>query len=102
MVAADVADELVETGVAEGLVLHLADRPPAGHGEADGGAEDPGLRERRVDAAVGPEAIEEPGGRPEDASGAPDVLAHDHDALVALHLHVEGVVHRLDQASYSA
>ena len=97
MVAADVADELVEAGVAEGLVLHLADRPPPGHGEADRGAEDPGLGERRVDAAVGPEAVEEPGGRPEDPAGPADVLAHDHDALVALHLDVESVVHRLDQ-----
>ena len=96
-VAADVGDQLVEAGVAEGLVLHLADRAPARHGEADRRAEDPRLGERRVDAAVGAEAVAQPRRGAEDAAGATDVLAHDHDRVVALHLHVEGVVDRLDE-----
>ena len=77
-VAADVVDELVERRVAERVVLHLADRPPAGHAQADGGAEDPGLGERRVDAAIGAEALLQPCGRAEDAAELADVLAHDH------------------------
>jgi hypothetical protein len=92
-----VADELVEAGVAEGLVLHLAHRAPARHGQADRGPEDAGLRERRVDAPVGAEAVEEAGSRTKDAARATDVLAHDHDASVALHLHVEGVIDGLDE-----
>ena len=79
-------------GIREGVVLHLAHRPPAGHAEADRGAEDPGLGQRRVDAAVGPEAVAQPGGRAEDAAGATDVLAHHHTSGVALELDVEGVV----------
>ena len=96
-VAADVVDELVERRIAEGVVLHLADGPPAGHAQADGGAEDPRLRERRVDAAVGAEALLEPGRRAEDAAEPPDVLAHDQHGRVALHLDVERVVHGLDE-----
>ena len=82
-------DQLVEARVAEGVVLHLAHRPQAGHAEPDRGAEDPGLRERRVDAAVGAEAVAQAGRRAEDAAGAPDVLAHDQHVVVALQLDVE-------------
>ena len=96
-VAPDVRDQLVESRVAERVVLHLADRPPAGHAEPDRGAHDPGLGERRVDAPVGPEAVAQPRRRSEDASGAPHVLAHDHDVLVALELDLEAVVDRLDE-----
>jgi hypothetical protein len=38
----------------------------------------PALGERRVDAAVGAEAVAQPRRRSEDAAGAADVLAHDH------------------------
>jgi len=55
------------------------------------------VRTLPVDAPVGPEAVEDAGGRSEDAARATDVLAHDHDAPVALHLHVEGVIDRLDE-----
>ena len=41
-------------------------------------AEDPRLGERRVDAAVGAEAVAQPGGRAEDAACAAHVLAHHH------------------------
>ena len=88
-VAADVGDQLVEAGIRERVVLHLADRPPAGHAEPDRAAEDPGLGERRVDAAVLAEAVAQPGRRAEDAARAADVLAHDHHRVVARELDVE-------------
>ena len=88
-VAPDVRDQLVEARVREGVVLHLAHRPPAGHAEADRGAEDPGLCERRVDAAVRAEAVAQPGGGAEDAARAADVLAHHHHVGIALELDVE-------------
>ena len=47
----------------------------------------------------GAEALLEPGGRAKDAAELPDVLAHDHDRVVALHLDVERVVHGLDEES---
>ena len=73
------------------------DRAPAGHAEPDGGAEDPGLGERRVDAAVGAEAIAEAGGGAEHAAEAPDVLAEHEHRLVAGELDVERVVDGLDE-----
>ena len=88
-VAADVGDQLVEAGIRERVVLHLADRPPAGHAEPDRAAEDPGLGERRVDAAVLAEALAQPGRRAEDAARAADVLAHHHHGVVAGELDVE-------------
>ncbi len=90
-------DELVERGIAERVVLHLADRPPAGHAQPDRGAEDARLGERRVDAAVGAEPFLEACRGPEHAAQPPDVLAHDHDRAIALHLDVERVVHGLDE-----
>ena len=100
-VAADVGDQLVEARIREGVVLHLADRLPAGHAEPDRAAEDPGLGERRVDAAVLAEAVAQPGRRAEDAAGAADVLAHDHHRVVARELDVERVVDRLDEEELS-
>ena len=100
-VAADVVDELVERGVAEGVVLHLAHGAPAREAQADRRPEDPRLRERRVDAAVGAEALLQTGSGAEDAPEPSDVLAHDQDRRVALHLDVERVVHRLDEEPLS-
>ena len=100
-VAPDVRDQLVEARVRERVVLHLADGPPARHAEPDRAAEDARLGERRVDAALGPEAIQQPGGRPEDAACATDVLAHDHHVRVAPELDVERVVDRLDERQLS-
>ena len=100
-VAADVVDELVERRVAEGVVLHLADRPPARHAEPDRRSDDPGFRQRRVDAAVGAEALLEPCRRPEDAAEPPDVLAHDEHRGIPLELDVERVVDRLDEEPLS-
>ena len=96
-VPADVRDQLVEARIREGVVLHLDDGTPAGHAEADGGAEDPGLGERRVDAAVGAEAIAKAGRRAEDAAQPADVLAEHHHGVVAGELDVQRVVDRLDE-----
>ena len=96
-VAADVGDQLVETRIRERVVLHLADRSPPGHAETHRGTEDPGLGERRVDAAVGAEAVAQSGRGAEDAARAPDVLPeHDHVGI-AVQLDVQRVVDRLDE-----
>ena len=62
------------------------DRPPPGHAEPDGGAEQAGLGQRRVEAALRPEAVAQAGGRAEDAARATDVLAEHHHVLVAREL----------------
>ncbi len=95
-VAADVRDQLVEARIRERVVLHLADRPPPGHAESDRAAEDPRLRERHVDAAVGAEALAQTGGRAEHAAGAADVLADHEHRRIARELDVKRVVDRLD------
>src|SRR5439155_26843680 len=100
-VAPDVDDQLVETWIAERVVLHLADGPEACHAEADGGAEDARLGKRRVDAAVGPEPVPEPRRRAEHTAGPPDVLAHHDHVAVPCQLDVETVVDRLHDAELS-
>ena len=96
-VAPHVVDELVERRVAERVVLHLAHRPPPGHAQPHRSAEDACLGERRVDAAVASEPLLEACRGAKDPTQPADVLAHDHDSRVALHLDMEGVVDRLDQ-----
>ena len=96
-VAPHVRDELVEAGIRERVVLHLDHRAPAGHAEADSGSEYPGLGERRVDTAVRPEAVAQPGGRAEHSAEAPDVLAEHEHRLVPGKLDVQRVVDRLDE-----
>ncbi len=100
-VAAHVRDQLVEARVAERVVLHLADGAEPGHAQADRAAQDAGLGERRVDAAIGPEAVEQTGGGAEDAARAAHVLAHHHDRVVARELDVQAVVDRLDDEEIS-
>ena len=100
-VAPDVRDQLVERRIREGVVLHLAHRSPAGHAEPDRGAHDPGLRERRVEAAIRPEPIAQTRCRTEDAAGATDVLAQDHHVRVTPELDVEAVVDRFEERELS-
>jgi hypothetical protein len=100
-VAADVRDQLVETGVREGVVLHLADGLEPGHAEPDRAAEDPGLGERRVEAAVRTEAVAQTGRRAKDAAGAADILAQHHHVGIALELDVEAVVDCLENRELS-
>src|SRR5207249_2004060 len=97
-IATHVRDQLVEARIREGVVLHLADRPPAGHAQPDRRADDARFRERRVEAAIRSEPVPQPRGRTEDAAGAPDVLAEHEDRWIALELDVERVVDRLDDA----
>ena len=97
-VAPDVRDQLVEARVAERVVLHLADGPPAGHAEPDRGAEDPGLGERRVDAAVrrrSGRAARPSRGRRRRRGRRP--RPGPCTFVVALQLDVEAVVDRLDE-----
>jgi hypothetical protein len=81
----DMADQLLERRVGEGVELHLHDRPQPVHGHADGRPEDARLGERRVRAAVLAELLGEPVGDPEDAAEGADVLAHDMDGRVGCH-----------------
>ncbi len=53
----------------------LRDRAKALRGHADGGAVDYGLGERRIQHALGAEAVQKPVGRPKHAAVDPDVLA---------------------------
>ncbi len=96
-VSADVGDQLVEAGVAERVVLHLTDRAPAGHAQPDCRAEEPGLGERGIDAALRPEAVEQPGGRAEDPARATNVLPQEEHVRVAVELDMKRVVDRLHQ-----
>ena len=81
----DVADQLLERRVGEGVELHLDDRPQPVHRHADGRAEDARLGERGVRAAVLAELLGESVGDPEDAAEGADVLAHDVHGRVVGH-----------------
>ena len=100
-VAPDMRDQLVEARIGERVVLHLRDRPEARHAQPDRGAEDARLRERRVDAAIGAEALAQPRRRAKDAARPADVLAHHHHGVVAAELDVQRVVDRLDHQELS-
>src|SRR5690606_4408340 len=77
--------DLVERREDEPVELDLADGPVAAHGEADGRADDAGLRERRVHDALLAELGLQPVGHAEDAAQRADVLAHEHDLVVVPH-----------------
>ena len=64
----------------------LGDRPQTGHRRTHRGAEDRHLRDRRVAHARRTEAFEQADGGFEHAARAADVLAEEHDVLVAFHL----------------
>ena len=78
----DVADDLLEGGVGEGVELHLDHRSHAVHGQADRHADDAGLGERGVEAAVLAELGGEPVGDPEDTAERADVLPEDQDRRI--------------------
>src|SRR3954467_15141324 len=69
--------------------------PASARGGADGGADDPGLGQRRVHHAIGPELVDEAVGDLERAAEDADVLAHQEHALVGAHLLAHGVRDRL-------
>ena len=89
-------EDLVEADAHEVDEHQLGDRAQAGGGGADGGADEAALGDRRVQHAVAAELGHQPLGDAERAApgvllagraqAAGDVLAHDDDAVVALHL----------------
>ena len=79
----DVADDLLERRVGEGVELHLDHRAHSVHRHPDGHPDDAGLGQRGVEAAVLAEVLGQPVGDPEDAAERTDVLAEHDDPLVA-------------------
>jgi len=69
-------------------------RPEPVHGGAEGRTGERKLRDRRVEHALGPVLVVEPGRRREDAAGHRDVLAEEDHALVGGKLLVERVADR--------
>src|SRR2546426_5124374 len=88
-------DELVHREGDEVEDLDLDDGPEPGDRRAHAGAHERRLRDRRVAHAVLAEALAEPARHAEDAADQADVLPHDEDPLVALHLGLERLVERL-------
>ncbi len=90
----ELRDDLVVGREDETVELDLHDRPVAAQGETDRGADDAGLRERRVHHPVGAEVLGQAVGHAEHPAEGADVLAHEHDLLVAL----QGLAHaRVDR-----
>ncbi|MDQ0866511.1 hypothetical protein QF036_004092 [Arthrobacter globiformis] len=69
------ADDLLEGRVGEGVELHLDDRPHAVDGHAHRHADDPGLGQGRVEAALLTEGGHQPISDAEDPAQLADVLA---------------------------
>jgi hypothetical protein len=91
----DLGDDLVEGGVDEAVELDLADGSVTAQGEPDGGADDTGLGERRIDdpavAEVGLESL----GDAEHAAELADVLPHEDDLGIVVQGTAEPRVERL-------
>ena len=87
--------DLVDRQTGEVDVHELDDRPEACEGGPDARPDDPDLADRRLADAVGPELREQPGGHLERAAVLGDVLAHDQDPGIPLHLESERVTKRL-------
>src|SRR5690606_4507601 len=90
-----VTDDLVEGRIDETVELDLGYRAGTGQGHTNGGANDPGLIQRRVDDPFTPVLLVQTLGNPEDATGDTDVLAQDDHPRVGLHRLVKGGVYRL-------
>src|SRR5262249_31570949 len=96
---------LVEADAEEVAEHQLGHGPEAGHGRPGGGAHDGRFGDRRVDHAGLAELAAQTLGDAQhaatgrhagrDAGAARDVLADDHDALIALHFLAQGFVQRL-------
>jgi hypothetical protein len=96
-----VVDDLVVGEQREVDRHQLDDRAQAGHRRADAHADDGVLGDRRVAHALLAELLEQAGGDLEGAVEDADVLAHEHDPLVAEHLLAQRLVERLAVAEYS-
>jgi hypothetical protein len=77
---------------AEAGELDLGNGYEPRHREADAGADDRRLRDRRVEHARIAELVEEPVGDAEDTAVVADVLAEQDDPFVASHLGGQRVV----------
>jgi hypothetical protein len=86
----DVADDLIERGVAEPVELHLGDRTPPSQRQTDADPGNAGFGDRCVEHALPTELLLQTFGDPEYASELPDVLAEHERSRVAL----EGVAER--------
>ena len=94
--AGRLADELVDAGPDEIGELHFGNGPHAAKRRAQGDAHDGRFGQRRVDNPLRAEILDESLRRQENATALAHVLAHDENALVLLHLFVEGRAHRFD------
>ena len=90
-----VVDDLVHRQQREVDRHELDDGAQAGHRRADAHADDRVLGDRRVAHALLAELLEQAGGDLEGAVEDADVLAHEHDVRVALHLLAQRGVQRL-------
>src|SRR6266852_9888401 len=99
--ARGLADDLIEGGVDEVRELDLRDRYETVEGRADRNADDARLGKRHIEDACLAELCVQPVRGAEDTAFAPDVLAHDEHALVALHLLGDGRAHSLDHPHLS-
>ena len=83
-------DDLVEGHQAEVPGHELDDRPQAGHGRADAQAREAALADRGVDDALGSELVEQALADLVGAVVVGDLLPHQEDGGVALHLLAQG------------
>jgi len=90
--AGGVRADLVEGRRQEAFELDLGDRPQAGHGQPDRGADDAGFGQRRVLHAFGSEALVQAVGDAEDTAVDADILSENDHAIVGLHFLDEGEV----------
>jgi hypothetical protein len=87
--------DLLERRVGERVELHLDHRAEAVHRHADGHADDAGLGQRGVEAAVRAELRRQAVGDPEDAAQCADVLAEHQHGVVLAHRVTQCGVERL-------
>ena len=101
-------EDLVEADPHEVDEHQLGDGAQPGGGGTHGGTDEAALGDRRIQHAIAAELGHQPLGDTERAApgvvlaggtqAAGDVLAHDDDAMIALHLLGEGLVDRLTVA----
>ncbi len=81
--------------------LQLDHGPHPGQRRSDAGADEAALGDGRVAHPVRAEALVHALRRPEDSADLADVLAHDEDGVVGLHLLPDGLAHRLGERERS-
>src|SRR5262249_30654492 len=89
-----VVDELIVGSEGEVPGHELDDRPQPDHRGADADAGEAGLRDRRVDHPALAEPLQHALGSPVGAVIVADLLTHQEDGVVALHLLAHGLAER--------